>query len=255
MDALDAATAAILDLDYGFDLAGNIETVTDVGGARARRGYIYDALHRLTEASGGIPTESFGYDAVGNRQTRNADSYAYAAASNQLESATEAGATRLLGYSASGNTATDDRAAAANRDYIYDSTDRLVQVDEGTAALATYLHNPGGQRIAKTVGATTTHYQYGSGGNLIGEADGATGVTQAEYVWFGGMPLAYVTGGAVYAIHADHLGTPQRITAADGTVAWDASYSPFGEATVTGSLTFNLRFPGQYLRQRDRIAL
>ena len=247
MDARDATAAAILDLDYGFDLAGNIETITDVGATGRGRGYIYDALHRLTDASGGIPTESFGYDSVGNRQTRNADTYAYAALSNQLDSATEAGATRLLGYSASGNTASDDRAAAANRTYSYNSTDRLTQVDEGGLPLATYLHNPGGQRIAKTVGATATHYLYGSGGKLIGETDGETGAVQAEYVWFDGMPLAYIAGGAVYAIHADHLGTPQRLTAADGTVAWDAGYSPFGEATVTGSLTFNLRFPGQYL--------
>jgi len=29
-------------------------------------------------------------------------------------------------------------------------------------------------------------------------------------------------------------------------VVWDADYRPFGAATVTGALAFNLRFPGQY---------
>ena len=61
------------------------------------------------------------------------------------------------------------------------------------------------------------------------------------------MPLAYIQGGAIYYVHADHLGTPQRITDGSAAVVWDANYRPFGAATVTGALTFNLRFPGQYL--------
>jgi RHS repeat-associated protein len=36
------------------------------------------------------------------------------------------------------------------------------------------------------------------------------------------------------------------LTDATGAAVWDATYRPFGEATVTGALTFNLRFPGQY---------
>ena len=48
-------------------------------------------------------------------------------------------------------------------------------------------------------------------------------------------------------IHNDHLGTPQKMTDASGTVVWSADYKPFGEATITVStITNNLRFPGQY---------
>jgi RHS repeat-associated protein len=48
-------------------------------------------------------------------------------------------------------------------------------------------------------------------------------------------------------IHNDHLGTPQKMTDASGTVVWTADYKPFGEATITVStITNNLRFPGQY---------
>src|SRR5512147_365268 len=51
-------------------------------------------------------------------------------------------------------------------------------------------------------------------------------------------------------IHNDHLGTPQKMTDATGTVVWAADYKPFGEATVTVStITNNLRFPGQYYDQ------
>ena len=118
---------------------------------------------------------------------------------------------------------------------------------------------------SSTVGAVTTHYIYDLGGNLIGEADGGAGGSQADYVWLDGMPLAFVQGGAVYFVHADHLGTPQRLTDAAAAVAWDATYRPFGEATVTGAVTFNPRFPPPaqgaseggrpVLRRRDRPAL
>ncbi|WP_300500641.1 RHS repeat-associated core domain-containing protein [Marinobacter sp.] len=37
------------------------------------------------------------------------------------------------------------------------------------------------------------------------------------------------------------------LTDAAGQIAWEASYSPFGEALVTSQdPRFNLRFPGQY---------
>jgi len=48
-------------------------------------------------------------------------------------------------------------------------------------------------------------------------------------------------------IHNDHLGTPQKMTDASGVVKWSADYKPFGEAiNITGTITNNLRFPGQY---------
>jgi RHS repeat-associated protein len=50
--------------------------------------------------------------------------------------------------------------------------------------------------------------------------------------------------------HSDHLGTPQKMTDASGTVVWAADYKPFGETvSITGSATNNLRFTGQYFDQ------
>jgi len=55
-------------------------------------------------------------------------------------------------------------------------------------------------------------------------------------------------------IHNDHLGTPQMMTDASGTVVWSADYKPFGEVTITVStITNNLRFPGQYYDQETGI--
>ena len=58
---------------------------------------------------------------------------------------------------------------------------------------------------------------------------------------------------ALYYVHNDHLGTPQVMTDNSGQVIWQASYDPFGAATVNGdpdgdgiAVTLNVRFPGQY---------
>lgn len=96
------------------------------------------------------------------------------------------------------------------------------------------------------MGGTTTRFFYGQGGELLSERVVGTGLTAAEYVWLDGKPLAYITNGQVYQVHTDHLGTPQVLTDASGTAAWEAEYRPFGEAVTTGNLSFPLRFPGQY---------
>ncbi|MGH8307178.1 MAG: RHS repeat-associated core domain-containing protein [Gammaproteobacteria bacterium] len=44
----------------------------------------------------------------------------------------------------------------------------------------------------------------------------------------------------------DQLGTPRDITNSSKTIVWQWSSDPFGNGTPTGSITYNLRMPGQY---------
>jgi len=55
-------------------------------------------------------------------------------------------------------------------------------------------------------------------------------------------------GSSYYFYHNDHLGTPQKLTAVNGAIVWDAKYTSFGKADIDASstITNNLRFPGQY---------
>jgi len=68
----------------------------------------------------------------------------------------------------------------------------------------------------------------------------------------GTLPLSVVTdvdtaSPRTHYIHTDHLGTPELITQADKTVAWNPTLTPFGElVSVAGTLGFDLRLPGQY---------
>jgi RHS repeat-associated protein len=67
-----------------------------------------------------------------------------------------------------------------------------------------------------------------------------------EYVMLDGMPLALIEGGQIRYVHADHLGTPQKMTDGSGALVWDAVYKPFGEAhAISGSANNPQRFPGQ----------
>ena len=61
-----------------------------------------------------------------------------------------------------------------------------------------------------------------------------------------GEPVAVLNGSALYYLHTDHLGTPQLATDSNQAVQWQASYEPFGQASVSGTVTQNLRLPGQY---------
>jgi len=68
-----------------------------------------------------------------------------------------------------------------------------------------------------------------------------------EHIWMDDLPVGYVAAGAVYYVHADHLGAPQRITDGGQNLVWDTAFTPFGEvAQVSAGVTENLRFPGQY---------
>ena len=78
------------------------------------------------------------------------------------------------------------------------------------------------------------------------EETNASGVAQADYIYLDGRPVAVLNGSTLYYLHDDMLGTPQLATDSNQAVAWQASYDPFGQASVSGTITQNLRLPGQY---------
>ncbi|MBF0523956.1 MAG: RHS repeat-associated core domain-containing protein [Deltaproteobacteria bacterium] len=108
----------------------------------------------------------------------------------------------------------------------------------------TYAINGLGQRVSKT-GASTTIFVYDEAGHLIGEYNAAGSVIQ-ETVWLGDLPVAVLKPGAQYYVNPDHLGSPKSIIDSTGATVWKWDRDPFGNGAPTGTLTYNLRFPGQY---------
>lgn len=121
---------------------------------------------------------------------------------------------------------------------------------QGAAGTFSYVFNAKGLRAVKVDGAPSAarFFHYDRDGQLIAESDLA-GTMLREFVTLDGLPLAlYNAGASMRYVHPDHLGGPQKMTNADGTVRWDLRQKPFGELVAAGGgATQNpQRFPGQY---------
>src|SRR6185312_8773639 len=185
----------------------------------------YDALQRLTFANGLYGALAYGYDPVGNRLSQSggttnlAETYAYAANSNQLLSVANGTATRSFAYSATGALAGDSRSGAA-LSFEYGEDDRPDQVANAVQVLAMYDHDFMGRRVMKDVTGTTkkahkinkhpkkktppstiTHFLYDRSGRLFAEPDAGTGAAGNEYIWLDDMLVGLVSNGAVYYVH------------------------------------------------------
>jgi RHS repeat-associated protein len=225
---------------YGYDANSNI---TSLQNTALTGSYGYDALDRLVQDSiTSIPSSSvsLGYDANGNRTSDGNGTYIYLNASNRLTQ--RAGQSTTL--DATGNTVNDGIYS-----YAYDNAGELQSVSQGTATLGSYVYNHQRQRTRKTAGSTTTVYHYDIRGNLILETD-ASGIPQAAYVWVDDQPLVQITKSGstdtLSYLHTDHEGAPRLATSATKAVVWHWEGRAFGESAPTGSVTVNLRYPGQY---------
>ena len=112
--------------------------------------------------------------------------------------------------------------------------------------VAQYKYDANNQRASKTVAGQTTLYIYDNDGRLLSEANANTGAVTREYVWLGNKPVAYLFGDKGYYVHTDNTDTPQVLTDSQQKVVWTTQTYPFGKQQYSGSIAFNLRYPGQY---------
>ena len=147
---------------------------------------------------------------------------------------------KAFGYDNNGNATTEGA-----RQYIYSQNQRLIQVNDG-ATTAVYTYNGNGQRVKKIVNGQTTVFHYNLGGQIIAESNSAGSVT-AEFVYLNGNPLAKIEGTCSLLLPYGPFRYATKMTDATGQVVWEGAFKPFGEAvSITGTITNNLRFPGQY---------
>ncbi len=253
--AAQKAPATIHGANYLFDKVGNI---TQKAGDTATTDYGYDRIYQLLSATNPQNPETFTYDRVGNRKTRQGALTAWTYnKNNELLTAD----TVTYVYDTNGNT-TSKTEAGQTVTFNYNAIDRLTTVQLPDGRTASYSYDPFGRRIKKTITPSptrgeggveggTTLYLYADEG-LIGEYS-ETGTTRKTYGWrpngiWGTNPLFMTEGGHYYFYHNDHLGTPQTMTDMNGEIVWGATYEAFGKATVDqeSMIVNNLRFPGQY---------
>lgn len=177
-------------------------------------------------------------------------SYGYGTGSDRLATLSAGGTVlQTIGYTADGRIASlNPGIQAPAGQYItslsYNQDGRLAAVNAGDDVLASYTYDGFEQRLRKTMsGSYGEIYQYGQDGSLLEETN-ASGTAQADYIYLNGRPVAVLNGSTPYYLHDDMLGTPQLATDSSQALAWQASYDSFGQASVSGTVTQNLRLPG-----------
>lgn len=256
----DNASAVNYSLTYAYDKDGRITLVTRNNGTKDA--YTYDAVDRLLSESRTTGTAatysiSYTYDKNGNRLTLNATgqhmqpaasaAYTYTANTNKLASFTKGGVAQTFSHTAN--------SELSYGTYLptYDYAGRR-KVDRSSTDYYFMNYNHKNERsfrdkVVNGAVATMTQYIYDEQSHLIGEYD-KTGAL-VEYVWMGDKPVAAIYGSGaatkIYYIVTDAQNTPRRLV--DGVshaVVWSWDSTAFGVGNPTGSITFNLRFPGQY---------
>jgi RHS repeat-associated protein len=218
---------------YSYDPNGNLTSEQSLPQVGA---YTYDALNRLTRdqiTSTPASDTGYTYDANGNRKTAGTGTYAYLASTNRLTNALGQG----ISLDAAGNTTSDGA-----RSYSYHQAGTLGAV----TGIATYRYNAQRQRTRKVMGSEATVYHYDLAGNLIAETR-VDGSLIRDYVWVDATPVAQMeSSGQLTYLHTDHLNTPRLGTDSAQQVVWRWEGKAFGDTAASGSVTVNLRLPGQY---------
>jgi RHS repeat-associated protein len=248
---------------YSYDNAFRITGIANTAKSNLSWTYGYDNLDRLSSANTSALSESWTYDANGNRLTQGGTypmALVISPTSNQITSGSSAAFGSGTGsYDASGNTTQIQGNTGS-----YNGAGRMSSANF-FGATAQFIYNALGERIYKNAtGSGVTLFMYDEGHHLIGEY-GSSGNLIEETVWMNDTPVATLrpsgSGIAIYYVHTDHLNTPRKISVpGSNALVWRADLDPFevfpadnvpGDGfnqnpSGLGNFVYNLGFPGQY---------
>jgi RHS repeat-associated protein len=243
LSVLHQAGSTTLDgASYGYDYAGNRTSKTNyLNGITSNYGY--DAIYELLQVTqGGSTTESYSYDAVGNRlSSSGVPSYSYNS-SNELASNSSGSYT----YDANGNTLSDP----SGKSYSWDFENRLTQVVNPGVGTTAFHYDPFGRRIQKAGPLGTTNFLYDGmdrNANVIEEVDNAGNVlarfTQSLDI---DQPLAEYRSGTTSYYEQDGINSVTSLSNSAAALASTYTYDAFGKLTAsTGTLTNPFQFTGR----------
>jgi RHS repeat-associated protein len=230
-----AGTNTLDGASYTYDPAGNRTSKGNyLNGVTSN--YTYDPLYQLTQVTQGVgTTETYSYDAVGNRlSSSGVPNYSYNS-SNELTSNSNGSYT----YDANGNTLSDP----SGKSYTWDFENRLTQVVNPGVGTTTFRYDPFGRRIQKSGPNGTINYLYDKH-SLIEEVDN-TGNVLTRYTQNKGIdrPLAQLRSGTTSYYQQDGLGSVTSLSNSAGALAGTYTYDSYGKATAsTGTPTHPLQY-------------
>lgn len=245
-------------LVYAHNDAGDLTSIADPSQTFSTS-YEYDEMRRLTKVTpSAAGSTEFSYDGNGNRVSVSDNS--------------GTGTTTGYSYETGDLLTTISRSGDSSypRQRQYDEFGRLYEIIETDGNSWGYEYSPGGQLKQVRTGTTGSNrdtwnqeaaYWYGPEGDLLSASEGTTGTNyftlggRVIYSWPsvgpGARTYAYDPKGLV-AIHdesgntyipfQDPLDNILRISDKSMNVVWQASYSPFGVATLGSGNTIQNEF-------------
>jgi RHS repeat-associated protein len=225
---------------YAYDFAGNRTAKGNFLDGSMEQ-YTYDPIYQLTQVThNSTVSETYAYDAVGNRlSSLTVPSLTYNG-SNELLSTSRSSYT----YDNNGNLVSKTNSSGTTG-FTWDYENRLTSVTlPGSGGTVTFKYDPFGRRIQKNGQAGTTNYLY-DGANAVTDVN-ASGAVVASYTQGSGVdePLTSVTAVGTAFFEADGLGSITSLSGASG-VTDTYTYKPFGITTATGTNSNRFRFTGR----------
>lgn len=217
-------------VSYGYDNASELTglTYTLNSNTVGNLSYTYDMAGRRTGVGGsyartGLPSAqaTTGYDAANELTTWG---------------------TATPTYDANGNVLSD-----GTNSYVWNTRNQLASMDMSAES---FLYDPLGRRVAKTILGTTTNYLY-DGANPVQELSGATptanlltaGVDEYFQRTDSSGPRDFLS---------DALGSTLALSDSTGTIQASYTYEPFGNTTITGTSSNPYQYTG---RENDGVGI
>jgi len=176
---------------------------------------------RLNNEASARWTQSYGYDAVGNRislaNTGSEASFLPTQTTPPISPASNRISAPGYSYDAAGNLRSEPTTPASG--IAYDGEGRQTSYAKAGGATGIYSYDGDGRRVKKQVGTITTVFVYNAAGQMIAEYDSNS---QAA-------PL-----GVTKYITVDHLGSTRVVTGQNQSVVARYDYLPFGEEVGAG---------------------
>jgi RHS repeat-associated protein len=229
-----AAPNARQDLEYIWDLAGNLKSREDHNQSLIEE-FGYDDLHRLTGVRlNTMPTLTLSYDVKGNISSKS-DVGAYAYDPTRIHALTSitGSSNRTYRYDANGNMT--DRNGAELLWFADDSLKR-IRLNPGSASNSSeFQYGADGQRWYHKLNAGGTIYTHVNLGGIFEIATRGAVDDFRHMIYASGVPVALYSrkstgGNTLRYLLRDHLGSVDVIASSTGAVELPTSFEPFGEA-------------------------
>jgi RHS repeat-associated protein len=165
--------------------------------------------------------------------------FSYPAAGSARPHAPTSDGTCSYSYDANGNMTTRV-CGSTTRTFTWDAKNRLTQVADNGATLATFAYDYAGARVKKVEGSNTTYYPFAHYKVPNG--------SPTKYYFANGRRVAERDSTGLYYYHPDHLGSSNVVSDSAGTEVKATLFYPYGSTrTETGTKEIIHKYTGKEL--------